>query len=401
MSDKETSEKEVNEKSLSEKEKVEKAAERLYSSEELDQMLSIAQPRRWGIVITIFFLLFALTVWAFIGRIPTEVNGRAVTLGSGGIFTVFAKTNGTVTDIYIKEGESILAGSPIMTVHNTQIKGLITSIQKTQSKIRNIKLELDILGKSYATRTELYKEGLIAKALLEDFKTKLIDKEISMDEARTSLARTLSELEKISSISPKAFDLEEKKILEEKLPINEEELEQVLSTVLSPEEGRALEILVRLGDQVDVKTPLTWMERPQDLGNQELVFFSYFPVQVGNRIKSGMSVTIEPTTVNVQEYGSIIGRVKEVSPFTLSEQQLLSTLGNRQLVKYLTEDLLSVIQVIVEGKPDPSTESGFAWTSGEGPPFKIPTGSVSVVKVLVEEQPPISYLIPLWKLKPY
>lgn len=395
------SDKEADEKEGSEKKKAEKAAERLYASEELDQMLSISQPRRWGIILTVFFLLLALTLWAFMGRIPTEANGRAVTLGAKGIFTILSKTNGTVTNIFIREGENVLAGSPIATIHNPQMRGLITSIKKTQTKIHNINIELDILRKSYATRTELYKEGLIAKALLEDFKTKLIDKEIQLEEARSSLATTLSDLEKIASISPKAFYLEEKRILEEKDPIHDEELGRLLSTVRSPEDGKALEILVKQDDIIDAKAPLVWMEKPQNPEKQEVVFYSYFPVQVGNRIKPGMYVSIEPTTVNVQEYGSIMGTVKEVSPFTLSEQQLLTTLGNRQLVKYLTEDLSSVIQVIVEGKQDPSTESGFAWTSGKGPPFKIPTGSVSTVKVLVEEQPPISYLIPLWKLKPY
>ena len=382
-----------------EKEKVRKAAQQLYSGEELDQMLSISHPKRWGIILTIFILLIALGVWAFLGRIPTEVTGRAVMLGERGVFTILSKTNGTVTNLFIREGDILAAGDPIATIHNPQLRGFITSVKKIQVKIGNINKELDILKTSFKTRLELYKEGLIAKSLLEDFRTRLIDKEINLEEANMSLASTFSDLEKVSSASPEAFQLAEENILSGEF--NPEELEKTLTTVVSPEEGRVLEILVRKGDIIDVKAPLVWMERPQNVENPELVFYSYFPLQVGNRIKPGMSVTIEPTTVDVQEYGSIIGKVVAISPFTLSEQELIATLGNRQLVKYLTEDLTSVIQVIIAGKHDPSTKSGFAWTSGKGPPFKIQTGSVSVVKVLVEEQPPISYLIPLWKLKPY
>lgn len=383
-----------------EKEKAEKAALQLYSSEELDQMLALSQPKAWGIIGTLFILIIALIIWAFFGRIPTEVTGRGVMLGARGVFTILSKTQGTVTNIYIQEAELVPAKAPIATIHNPGLRGFITSIKKTQIKIQNIEKELDIFKKSYATRAQLYKEGLIAAALLEDFKTKLIEKEIHLEEAKMSLASIFSDLEKVSSTSPEAFLEEEEKIFAGEF--DQAKLERTLTTVLSPEEGKVLEILVKTSDIVDVKTPLVWMEKPHDVEHEgKLVFYSYFPTGVGDRIKPGMSVTIEPTTINAREYGSILGIVKEVSPFTLSEQQLLTTLGNRQLVKYLTEDLSSVVQVIIEGKIDPSTVSGFAWTSGAGPALHIPTGSVSIVKVLVEEQPPISYLIPLWKIKPY
>jgi len=70
-----------------------------------------------------------------------------------------------------------------------------------------------------------------------------------------------------------------------------------------------------------------------------------------------------------------------------------------QIVDYLMENSVAITNILVEPIPDPSTPSGYKWTSQEGPPFSIPTGTICKIKIVIDEQPPISYLIPLWKIK--
>ena len=41
-----------------------------------------------------------------------------------------------------------------------------------------------------------------------------------------------------------------------------------------------------------------------------------------------------------------------------------------------------------------SRSSGFAWWSGTGPPYKITTGSIVTVDIVVEQVRPISLVIP-------
>lgn len=387
----------MTEEDKSQEEKIRESAKRRVSSEQLDQMLALSQPRRWVIIISVLILLICLIVWAFFGRIPTEVDGKGVVLGSKGVYSILAKTGGTINHIYVENGQTISEGKAIASIYNPQLRSLLSEIEKNQFKIKSLEAEVEILKKSYETRTSLYEQGLMAKALLEDLKTKVIEKEINLEEAKASLANLYGDLEKASSSTKEEFLAKEAELRASKTSVNLSDLENELTTIKAPSEGVVLELLVKVGDVVEVKDPIVWMEYPHK--ENEKLFFCYVPIQYGNKIKPGMRVQIDPSTVNVQEYGSIVGKVKEVSPFAISESELNNILRNKQLVKYLTEDIPAVTQIIVEANTDESTPSGFAWTSGKGPPFNIPTGTVCIIKVIVEEEPPISYLIPLWKLK--
>lgn len=362
------------------------------------QMLRIVQPKQWIVLACVLILLAALIIWSFLGRIPTEVNGRAVALSSRGVFSIETKSSGIITNIHVKEGDIIDKSTLVMTLHNPNLKGIISHIRSTEFKIRQLEEELKILKESLKSKEELFKKGLIAKTIVMDATSTVYDKQIAIHEAKSALSGLFTDLEKNSSCGKEEIEGREAKFFEEN---NEEifKLESCLSQVYSPEPGKVLEVLVDTGKNVDVKEPLVWMEYPPT-ENEKMIFLSCVPLQSGGRIKPGMPVKIEPTIVNPQEYGSIFGTVTQVSPFAISEQGLMNILHNHQLVNYLVGGAQAVLQINVEPITDSKTPSGYAWTSKEGPPHKIPTGAIATVKILVEEQPPISYLIPLWKLKP-
>jgi len=376
------------------KEKKRRALERLTSSEEIDQMLNIVQPNRKRLITVVGAILAILVLWAFLGRIPVEVSGRGVALSPRGVFAIEAKASGTVTDIHVKEGEIVTPQTRIVTVDDPQRMAILRTIEATKHRISSLQEELVTLKERLVTRTGLFDEGLIAKTVLEDTELSVIQKQIEIEDAKAKLASHLSDLEKTSSLGK----LPESEILE-KYKVEPSTIDLFLSQVYSPKEGRVLEVLVNEGDVVKVEDPLVWMEHPHK-EEESIQFVCCIPVQDRERIRIGMSARLEPNTVNPQEYGAIIGTVEEVSTFVVSEQELLNTLHNKQLVNYLTGGAEAVIRLMVQPELNASTPSGLRWTSGEGPPFKIPTGTVCNVKIVVEEQPPISYLFPIWKLKP-
>jgi hypothetical protein len=55
------------------------------------------------------------------------------------------------------------------------------------------------------------------------------------------------------------------------------------------------------------------------------------------------------------------------------------------------------IQVIATPVPDPSTPSGFKWSSSKGPPIAISDGTQAKGSVVVEQKRPISYILPVVK----
>ena len=53
--------------------------------------------------------------------------------------------------------------------------------------------------------------------------------------------------------------------------------------------------------------------------------------------------------------------------------------------------------MVVELRRDESTPSGFEWSSSEGPPSQVYSGTQCQATVAVEKKKPISYVIPLFK----
>ena len=76
-----------------------------------------------------------------------------------------------------------------------------------------------------------------------------------------------------------------------------------------------------------------------------------------------------------------------------SPEGLRRVLRNQQLIQELTGKS-APIEVRVQLIPDPSTPSGFKWSSSEGPPMKVFSGTICSGNVTVETKKPISSGLP-------
>jgi HlyD family secretion protein len=338
-------------------------------TDRIDQLLKLSQPKAWISLICVLLLLGAFGVWAFVGKIPVQVTGRGVLLNARGVFSVEAPAAGTLTELFVKQGDIVSQGQRIATIYNSQRQAILRNIEVGEFKIEKMQLQLKLLQDRLQDREKLFKEGLIPKTTLEETRQALITQQIAEEEAKGSLATLHSDLEKISA------------------------------SVIAPHDGKVLELFVSVGDIIEKKEPLIWMEYPLVAGENRLLYCCV-PTQTGHIITPDLRVQIEPITVNTQEYGAMGGTVRDVSAFTTSEAELFNDLRNKQLVAYLTQGAPSVSFLSVDPTADAKTPTGFSWTSGQGPPFPLPSGTLAVIKIVVDEQPPISYLIPLWKLTP-
>ncbi len=132
----------------------------------------------------------------------------------------------------------------------------------------------------------------------------------------------------------------------------------------------------------------------EEIKNLEAVL--YFPPRQGKKIRLGMEVQVAPSTVKQEKYGVIKGMVTFVSEFPSTSQGMMRTIKNQELVRQLSMGG-APIEVRADLIPDPRTPSGYKWSSSEGPPMKIHTGTLCFSTVTVAEQPPINLVIPLFK----
>ena len=108
-----------------------------------------------------------------------------------------------------------------------------------------------------------------------------------------------------------------------------------------------------------------------------------------------MTIQITPSTVKRERYGSIIGKVINVSSFPVSQEAAVNIVGSKELALALTGQG-AMIEVESELKPTSSSESisGYEWTS-QNPPVAVSQGTTTINRVRVDDRAPITYVLPL------
>lgn len=368
---------------------------RIYQYDQVGDLLKVIQPRRWVFVGSLLALLGAVLVWAFVGRIPTEVIGKMIAVYPESLLFITAKNEGIIDTIEVFEGQEVLKGTLLGTTYNPASQSIIYKIRMDRKKLQNLTEEITLLEDNLKTRERLYREGLIARTVVDNTHIDILGKRNTKNDIYNEITNLFSELEKISQYwdinIPKDPDNPESYA---KLNL----IEQQLSSIYAPGNIKILETLVKPKEHIEKNQQLFWIEQIKE-EKQPLQFYTAIPIAQGNQLRVGMTAYIEPDNIINQEYGKLIGRVASVFPFAASEKELLSTIKNPEIIKYLTEEGKPITVVSIEGELDPSTVSGYAWTSKSGPPFKITPGTVGVVRIVTQEQSPISYLIPLWRIK--
>ena len=160
-------------------------------------------------------------------------------------------------------------------------------------------------------------------------------------------------------------------------------------TVVSPVAGTVATVLVRAGGITDRGTALLTVEP----SGSESVVVAFVPAGPGKRIAPGMEARISLESAPRSQFGTLEGRVEAVSPVPVSlERVILIVGGNLSLADYfLTGE--PILEVTVALKRDPTTPSGYHWTTGDGPPTAVSMGTLAEVAVVVSETAPLAHIL--------
>jgi HlyD family secretion protein len=166
------------------------------------------------------------------------------------------------------------------------------------------------------------------------------------------------------------------------------------SQIISPYAGRVLELTVQAGQMLQTGGRLGSIEVEDPAS--KLVGLTYFPIQAGKQIASGMPIYVAPDTVERERFGSILGTVTAVSAFPVTKEGITSLVGNAEVVNTLAAQG-PAIEVVAELAQDPTTASGYKWSSSTAPALRITSGTTMVGRVVLEQRAPITYLLPWWR----
>ncbi|GGQ48309.1 HlyD family efflux transporter periplasmic adaptor subunit [Streptomyces althioticus] len=119
----------------------------------------------------------------------------------------------------------------------------------------------------------------------------------------------------------------------------------------------------------------------------------YVPAQKAAGIPAHASVDLTVQSVPSQEYGVLRGEVTKVDRSAQSPRQIAAFLGDTQLGEEFTRDGRPVA-VTVKLKRSSGTESGYAWSSADGPPFELTSMTLATGSIRLSDQRPVDWLLP-------
>jgi HlyD family secretion protein len=405
----------------------EAAIERLSNPEQLDHVVGITRPFDWLAAAALALGLAVLFTWSVLGRIPTRVSGEGILLSSGGrLVGAVSTVSGKLASLEVGIGDVVRRDQvlAIVTQNETeqrlqQARDVLREREREHAELAGaISREIDAKLANYAAQetglasviataeqraTYLKDEvaklepaaagGYVTRKYLEDRRVELNNARERITDAKNDILKLNAQRLDLQSQRDRDRLLSEFRVNDAKRMVEQlaADLERG-SRILSPVDGRVVEVKVSAGAVLAPGMPVYEIE----IAGQVLEATVYMPPSSGKNIRPGMEVRVEPTTIKREEYGAIVGTVTAISDFPVTPQGMLADLHNDALVKRFSQEGAPYAAKVILAR-DPSTASGYRWTSGKGPPLQLSSGTLTRAEVTTREQPPIDLVIPLMK----
>lgn len=182
----------------------------------------------------------------------------------------------------------------------------------------------------------------------------------------------------------------------ERLPANSPVLKvrtpQGESVVRTLDAGRVSALAASVGQIIRTGANVAAVEKVARTGDP-LYATVYVPAENAASIPDGATVDLTVQSVPTQEYGVLRGHVKSVDRSAQSPQQIAAFLGDSQLGEQFTKKGRPVA-VTVRLDKSSATKSGYAWSSAEGPPFRLTSMTAASGSIKLADQRPVDWLLP-------
>jgi len=403
------------------------AMERLSSPEQLDQLIDVTKPADWAGALVIGFCLSAVVIWSIVGRIPTRVSGEGILVSNAGrVVDAVSAVAGRLASVDVTVGDHVTHGQVIAHIALTETEQRYrdaVEVLREREREHNeltaaINRELEIKAAnvaaqksgleqiiaasrqrlSYLTEAVTGLEALSAKGVVT--RRELEDRRDNLASTQQKITESLNEVQRLDGEMRETETQRELDRLASQFKVNEarRQMEQLAGTLdrdsrlASPIDGQVFEIKVSAGGVLTAGTPVVAIES----GGTSLQAIVYIPADRGKNVEPGMEVRVEPSTIKREEFGTMIGKVATISEFPVTPEGMAAVLHNDILVKRFSQEG-APYSVVVQLQKDPASFSGYHWSSGDGPPIRLSTGTLARAEVTTRERPPIDLVVPVIK----
>lgn len=171
------------------------------------------------------------------------------------------------------------------------------------------------------------------------------------------------------------------------LKVRTQQGDKVVRTI---DAGRLTTVTATIGAVITTGADVASVERI-DGKDDPLVVMLYVPGNSVAAVRVGASVDLTVQTVPSQQYGVLRGRVTAVGR-SRTQQQITRFLGDGQLGEQFSRHGRPVAVLVRLDRS--ATESGYRWSSSQGPPYAIDSMTLATGSVRLADRRPIDWLLP-------
>ncbi len=418
------------------------ALETLSSPDKLNQLMTVVTAKDWIPLVAMGMLIATAVTWSVLGSVPSTVMGRGVLVLPRHMVSIDSVSGGRLAWFRARAGDAIQAGEVIGRLDQAELqqrieenKRLLSELEsqnriKTASEQQQVRLQEQqnqletkfyeaqrtnltrsladaeavqpLLAKRAQTADQLAKEGLVAEA-----STQFTDAHVAYRENDSKIASLKAQLQQIdgelhgletqlNTLVRQNLDsstARHNQMVDVTTRISAGELElKKNGNIVSIYSGRVAEVFATEGQVLTAGSRLVSLNIQDP--NSAMVSVSYFPAKDGKNVEPGMAVQVIPDNVERNRFGGMLGTVIAVSPLPVTKDGALNTVGNAELVQGLLTGPGAWVEVTAQLQDDPSTLSGYRWSSSRGPRIKMSPGTTTMTRVTIERRAPASYVVP-------
>ena len=400
--------------------------DRLSSPEQLDQFLRITSMRSWIILCALLAVLTGCVIWGFEGHIETTSTGTGVIVRQGGLLNVVAQSAGVVVDIKVKPGSRVFANEVLATIAQPALAQQLQLLQSARNEAQNnrtqsLRLDEDssqlktesiqrqqanlvtqigelqerakLLNDQIIVEEQLYTKGLVTNQQVLDMKQQAVGIKDQIATAEAQLKQLDAERYAIAA-QPKQQDVPMMTRITEldRQIADANERLKLAQQVISPYDGEVLEIQALSGSTVAEGQPIVSIQPRQ----QSLELVAYIPSLLAKNVRTNMDAEISPSNIKREEFGFIRGHVDFVADYPSTQAAMMRNFANDAFIRTLMERG-PVTEIHASLQDDPTTRSGFRWSTSKGPDAPITSGTICQVDIVTKRERPISLALPYLK----
>jgi HlyD family secretion protein len=400
------------------------ALRRFSSPERTDHLLQITANWAWLALIALATVIISALAWSIFATVPTNVTGSGIVLlDMEGTSAVVARETGALNEIVAPPGTYVHKGDVIARISMDDVLQQVQSARVSLANAKEEKRQLEAFYKSYVSNQEKVYErqrkeyvGLLkdlearvaARQRIFDGMAKLREsKYVSVVQEESAREQMMSVVQQRQQTRVSALQVD----IQEQTALNQRTHDLNVATnneIQAQNQLNDLKERLRLGSEIRASEDGTVIQFPAQLhtivsagttvallsfGTRRTAAVIYVPATQGKLIVKGMRANVSPTTMRPEKYGNIVGSVRSVAAYPATPNDMMRILNNQTLVNGFSQSG-PPLEVWIDLKTDPTTPSGLAWTSAVGPPTRITSGTIATANVVVQNDPPITLIVP-------